>query len=132
MASISSPTTPEKGQASWNSSFVTIEQWTDGTIDALRNLSIDSSPASVRGTSVSLSIPIDAVPIVSIAPTDKPAPAESLPIRHNADGLPVKRPELRRRDSLIRREALAKGREGSRRRQRWENGLFLSGTAWPE
>ena len=33
-----------------------------------------------------------------------------------------KRREPIRRDSLKRREALLKGKEGSRRRQRWENG----------
>ncbi|KAL9104786.1 MAG: hypothetical protein Q9187_008861, partial [Circinaria calcarea] len=34
------------------------------------------------------------------------------------------RQEPLRRDSLKRREALLKGKEGSRRRQRWENGRF--------
>lgn len=34
----------------------------------------------------------------------------------------VKRKPIFRRDSLKRREALLKGKEGSRRRQRWENG----------
>ena len=34
-----------------------------------------------------------------------------------------KRKEPLRRDSLKRREALLKGKEGSRRRQRWENGM---------
>lgn len=29
-----------------------------------------------------------------------------------------------RYDSLVRREALVKGKEGSRRRQRWENGQY--------
>lgn len=30
--------------------------------------------------------------------------------------------QILRRDSLKRREALLKGKEGSRRRQKWENG----------
>ena len=34
-----------------------------------------------------------------------------------------------RRDSLKRREALLRGREGSRRRQRWENGWYLLQTS---
>jgi hypothetical protein len=34
------------------------------------------------------------------------------------------RHEPLRRDSLKRREALVKGHEGSRRRQRWENGWY--------
>ena len=39
------------------------------------------------------------------------------------DGLPA-RSAKRRRDSLVRREALLRGKEGSRRRQRWENGQW--------
>ena len=38
------------------------------------------------------------------------------------DGLVERPSELRRRDSMKRRDAVLKGREGSRRRQRWENG----------
>jgi hypothetical protein len=37
-----------------------------------------------------------------------------------------KRRDPIRRDSLKRREALLKGKEGSRRRQRWENGMNFS------
>lgn len=33
---------------------------------------------------------------------------------------------INRRDSLKRREALLRGKEGTRRRQRWENGTFFS------
>lgn len=33
--------------------------------------------------------------------------------------------ELRRRDSLKRREAVLKGKEGSRQRRRWENGADI-------
>lgn len=39
---------------------------------------------------------------------------------------PVPRRQLSRRDSMKRREALLMGKEGSRRRQRWENSAFAS------
>ena len=73
------------------------EAW---TVSALQSLSI--SP-SARGTGVTLSIPLDS--------DDKKA----------ANKARVKEPV--RRDSQKRREALLKGKEGSRRRRRWENGI---------
>lgn len=81
---------------------VDIEAW---TMSALESLSV--SPTA-RGTGVTLSIPLD-----------------SSRDRDNAEiGKTAYRPhkEPVRRDSLKRREALLKGKEGSRRRQRWENG----------
>ncbi|KAH8679048.1 R3H-associated N-terminal domain-containing protein [Tricladium varicosporioides] len=47
----------------------------------------------------------------------------SIPLDHHA-AKPVRKEPLRR-DSLKRRETLLKGKEGSRRRQRWENDMFL-------
>jgi R3H-associated N-terminal domain len=67
-------------------------------------------PIVVRGGSVKLSIPIDERR-ASAGPEDEPVPTYR---RH-------------RRDSLERREALLKGREGTRRRQRWENGMICPG-----
>jgi hypothetical protein len=64
--------------------------------------SLSVSTATV-GTGVTLSIPLD-------------TSREELP-------KPVLRPKLLNRDSQRRREALLKGKEGSRRRQRWENGM---------
>lgn len=64
-------------------------------------------PIVIRGSSVKLSLPIDKRRAsISIEDTESPVPIFK---RH-------------RRDSLERREALLKGNEGSRRRQRWENG----------
>lgn len=62
----------------------------------------------IRGTTgVTLSIPLD----------DHQQPgAEERSARYKP------RKEPLRRDSLKRREALLRGKEGSRRRQRWENG----------
>jgi uncharacterized membrane protein YccC len=82
---------------------IDIEAW---TVSALQSLGV--SPSAL-GTTVTLSIPLDTE-------------------REDADGKRAKaaaRPHkdpLARRDSQRRREALLKGKEGSRRRQRWENG----------
>ncbi|KAK4984726.1 hypothetical protein LTR66_008394 [Elasticomyces elasticus] len=101
-----------------------IEAWTvEQAAETLAAVTL-SSPALVTGTSVAFEIPLD-----------------EYPVRHAADegiasGSPVKtteavhtvyrRREPIRRDSLKRREALLKGKEGSRRRQRWENDRLLS------
>ena len=75
---------------------VDIESW---SATAISSLNISSS------SGVTLSIPLDAE-------------------RENArrDSPPKPRKELMRRDSQKKREALLRGKEGSRRRQRWENG----------
>ncbi|KAK6507485.1 hypothetical protein TWF481_005916 [Arthrobotrys musiformis] len=54
-------------------------------------------------------------------PLDQPDPV----VKPNTDNAPVDRRPLRR-DSMKRREALIKGKEGTRRRQRWENDNFLN------
>lgn len=84
-----------------------IEAWTVQAFESLR-----VSPSAV-GTGVALSIPLDAAPEPRIDTTVR-RPAVYKPRR-----------ETIQRDSLRRREALLKGKEGSRRRQRWENGMFL-------
>ena len=85
---------------------INIEAWTEQAAQSLNAISL-----SDRGTSVSLAIALD----------EKPARGHA-----DDDARPVYRPrrESLRRDSLKRREALLKGKEGSRRRQRWENGSF--------
>lgn len=55
-----------------------------------------------------------------VIPIDSELPAERLKRASAA------REALKRRDSMKRREALLKGKEGSRRRQRWENDHLLS------
>lgn len=77
-----------------------IEAW---TVSALQSLSISST---ARGTGVTLSIPLDT------SCDDLEATPSKLKQRR----------EPLRRDSQKRREAMLKGKEGSRRRQRWENG----------
>ncbi|OJD22066.1 hypothetical protein ACJ73_06592 [Blastomyces percursus] len=83
--------------------------------------------ARVPGTSVSLAIPLD----------DEHHPPTSLPLRVRTatigddtsgdvvSSVTYRRREPLRRDSLKRRDALLKGKEGSRRRQRWENDRLL-------
>jgi hypothetical protein len=105
MAIYSSVPPPSQQPVATSTSAVDIEAW---TVSALQSLSV--SP-SARGTGVTLSIPLD-----------------TTREREHADGVPARsvykprKDQLLRRDSQRRREALLKGKEGSRRRQRWENG----------
>lgn len=97
---------------------IDIEAWTEQATISLNAISL-SSPDGVRGTSVSLAIPLDEqVAAKRVAPLDGE--------HRTPDNSSTYRPrhEPLRRDSLKRREALLKGKEGSRRRQRWENGSY--------
>lgn len=67
-----------------------------------------------------LEIPLDGTHSLSAKAAAEDS-VESKPLRIS-DGVDKGARELVRRDSLKRREALLKGKEGSRRRQRWENG----------
>jgi len=80
-----------------------IEAW---TVSALESLNV--SPTA-RGTGVTLSIPLEQVE----------PPKDTTPSRPTAY---KPRKELLKRDSQKHRETLLRGKEGSRRRQRWENG----------
>jgi hypothetical protein len=115
----SPPTTPARPAAV---SYERIEAWAvSQAADALAATSLSpsspsTSPAVVRrgeprGMSVTIDIPLDEPPPVTI-----PRPARS-----EAAHTVYQRRTPIRRDSLVRREALLKGKEGSRRRQRWEN-----------
>lgn len=108
-----------------------ISAWTEQTTASLQNLTISQDASTVaagtvlRGTSVSLTIPLDDHPS-----TTEPRPAPRAKIANGAGeerpqrvSLSYRHREPSRRDSLKRREALLKGKEGSRRRQRWENGM---------
>jgi len=94
---------------------VDIEAW---TVSALQSLSI--SPVAV-GTGNPLSIPLDDDARQAAAATRMKL--RNVKIDQDAVGASVTPPrKLRRRDSMDRREALLKGKEGSRQRRRWENG----------
>ena len=88
---------------------IDVDKWTEETAQSLNTLSI-ASPHNVRGTSVTLAIDLDEQKVTKPAETPR-------------DAYRPKR-KLLRRDSLDRREALLRGKEGSRRRIRWENGLY--------
>ena len=85
-----------------------IEAWTEQATQSLAAVSLATAGDSVHGPSAALAIDID-------EPTSAGEP--------RTDGYRPRR-EPFRRDSLKRREALLKGKEGSRRRRQWENGSY--------
>ena len=87
---------------------VNIEAWTEQATQSLAAVSLASPGDGIQGTSVALAIDID----------EQKNAEES-----RKDGYRPRREPLRR-DSLKRREALLKGKEGSRRRRQWENGSY--------
>lgn len=112
--------TPQTNPAA---SIQRVEAWTvDQAADVLAATTI-SSPSSrtFHGASVTIDIPLDdpepRIPIASLRLQSNKAEAA-----HTV----YKRREPIRRDSLKRRDALLKGKEGSRRRQRWENDRLLN------
>jgi hypothetical protein len=110
--------TPSNVEAAAN-----VQVWTKQATDALQSVNLSSK--SPRGTSVKLSIPLDpsSSAITSWAPVhDNVRPG--IPTQGQAHTTYGKR-TLIRRDSLDRREALLKGKEGSRQRRRWENGKSI-------
>ena len=92
-----------------------IEAWTEQATRSLSAVSI-SSPG-VRNTSESLGIPLDERPEPKAASTTSKGQND-----HRPDRTYCARREPLRRDSMKRRDALLKGKEGSRQRRRWENG----------
>lgn len=92
-----------------------VEAWAGEAARSLAALSL-SSPGSILRSAQPLVIPLEeGLNSRRVDQTEAP---------HHEDSSPAYRPrrEPLRRDSLKRREALLKGKEGSRRRQRWENG----------
>ncbi|KAI2781616.1 R3H-associated N-terminal domain-containing protein [Daldinia loculata] len=90
-----------------------IEAW---TISALESLSVSSI---ARGIGAPLSIPLD-----EHESTKKTSVIIQDPRSKSTAITPPPRP-LSRRDSQRRREALLKGKEGSRQRRRWENDRLM-------
>ncbi|KAK1042049.1 hypothetical protein LTR12_004602 [Friedmanniomyces endolithicus] len=93
-----------------------VEAWTVSQLSS----TLASTTLTPRPTSITLDIPLDTT-TTTTQPTSPPPRPRSEPAhtvhKHRA---PI------RRDSQHRREALLKGKEGSRRRQRWENDRLLS------
>lgn len=111
---------PKADAVSTESSFVMIEAWADDAVQSLAALKLrvptpEPTPASVRGTTKTLEIQLDVRTSGEQARDGQKEQREYIPRR-----------QLSRRDSMKRREALLMGKEGSRRRQRWENSVFAS------
>jgi len=102
---------------------INIEAWTEQATQSLQAVSI-SSPPQARGTSDSLAIPLDEHTTTHHQQSEAGPHSTTTPASYRA------RHEPFRRDSLKRREALLKGKEGSRRRQRWENGSYPPHHTW--
>lgn len=118
MAISAKVTTQVNGPDQSTAQPINIEAWTEHAAESLNAVPL-SSFGGVRGTSVTLAIPLDE----QAAAQRTAATGEQ---RRMLDASTSDRPrhEPLRRDSLKRREALLKGKEGSRRRQRWENGSY--------
>ncbi|KAL7924315.1 R3H-associated N-terminal domain-containing protein [Trichoderma austrokoningii] len=93
---------------------IDIEAW---TISALQSLSV--SPVA-RGTGSPLTIPIDALATPSKRSISRQQVTIVASSAEAALATPLRRPPSAR-DSQKRREAILKGKEGSRQRRRWEN-----------
>jgi hypothetical protein len=97
---------------------IDIQAWTEQATVALSSMVI-SSPGNLPGSTVSLHIPLDEHPATA------PRPAAVATATMGSNATHYKRKEPLRKDSMKRREAILRGKEGSRRRQRWENGTRL-------
>ena len=102
-----------RDQESTGAGPVDVEAWTEEATQSLSAVPI-ASPQTLRGTTASLAIPLD-------EPKDKATAGNDATNVQDASSAHPRREPLRR-DSLSRREALLKGKEGSRQRRRWENG----------
>ncbi|KAK4554609.1 hypothetical protein LTR86_008464 [Recurvomyces mirabilis] len=115
--------TPERVAAP--SSIERVEAWTVSQVaDAISAVSIESPTPKARtprGATVTIDIPLDD------SVDQEPLPRSRAEAVHTVH----KRRQPVRRDSLNRRDALLKGKEGSRRRQKWENDRLLS-NPWAE
>ncbi|EEA24552.1 hypothetical protein TMatcc_007655 [Talaromyces marneffei ATCC 18224] len=106
-----------------------ISAWTEQAAASLQILDISDSVAQVefvdgiRDTSTALSIPLDEPITANVKPS---VPRVKISSKSTDETTVYRRREPLRRDSLKRREAFLKGKEGSRRRQRWENDRLLS------
>lgn len=94
---------------------IDIEAW---TVSALQSLSLSPNAAGTTGLSIPLDEPLG-------HGGRAPAKVTVHDPRAMADGISPPRRPPSRRDSMKRRDAALKGKEGSRQRRRWENGKCL-------
>lgn len=98
---------------------IDIETWTEQATAAMGSVTISAPGEVVGATTVTLAIPLDDEALATggaVQPVGAAAAAK--------EGGLYKRKAPLRRDSMDRREALLKGKEGSRQRRRWENGTY--------
>ena len=94
---------------------VDVAAWTQHAIQAMNGLSLHSDPTKL--TAVDLQIPLD-------GEHGRAAPnGEGITAGQAVREGYVLRRKSSQRDSMRRRDALLKGKEGSRQRRRWENGM---------
>jgi hypothetical protein len=96
---------------------IDIEAWTEEATAAMGSVTIAAPGEVVGATTVTLAIPLDDDALASGGPV-QPVGASAVA----KEGGLYKRKAPLRRDSMNRREALLKGKDGSRQRRRWENG----------
>jgi hypothetical protein len=104
---------------------IDIEAWTQQATAAMSSVTISAPGEVVGATAVTLAIPLDDHDIATggaVQPVGAAAVAK--------EGGLYKRKAPLRRDSMNRREALLKGKEGSRQRRRWENGTLYPSSLW--
>jgi len=99
---------------------IDIEAWTEQATAAMGSVAISAPGAVLGATAVTLAIPLDDDALASGGPV-QPVGATAA-----KEGGLYKRKAPLRRDSMNRREALLKGKEGSRQRRRWENDRLLN------
>ncbi|KIW05979.1 uncharacterized protein PV09_03163 [Verruconis gallopava] len=109
--------------ATENTTFVDVAAWTRHAIEAMNGLSLHSDPNApapdTSGATVAVQIPLDDNP-------DRPtANGEGITAGQAVREGYVLRRKSSQRDSMRRRDALLKGKEGSRQRRRWENDRLI-------
>ncbi|KAK0622105.1 hypothetical protein DIS24_g11398 [Lasiodiplodia hormozganensis] len=128
MAIPTTPAAPRVSQPPVPEAPIDIEAWTEEASEALGAIHITppaariAPPAAIRGTTVTLDIPLDdhVQPHAQSGENGQATAAQAVRTGY------TRRQEPLRRDSLKRREALLKGKEGSRQRRRWENDRLLN------
>lgn len=125
------PSVPHDRAPSSNLTGLDISAWTEQAAASIQSLDLSdstvqiqalhASSSAVRGTANALSIPLDDP--VTTKPETSPRVKIADSSSQGLNATSYRRREPVRRDSMKRRESLLKGKEGSRRRQRWENGM---------
>ena len=99
---------------------VDVAAWTQHAIQAMNGLSLHADPSKPVSATVDLQIPLD-------GEHGKSSPnGEGITAGQAVREGYVLRRKSSQRDSMRRRDALLKGKEGSRQRRRWENGTRCS------